>query len=192
MASIESRIEALRVRYELKPVRVMVLRDVGKVRIDGVEYELRKGTEVELPRWMARVLASKGIVEYIETPMTLDDVARVHYMVTEARSLAETPQLPEDFYFRARDYLRQLSEELRRRPDPRILEEKSKAEIYLEEVVTRRLWAILQLLRSPAARSEVYDRLSSEEKVLHDTLLEEIEAWRRMVSPIEVGEGEEG
>ena len=182
--SMESRIVALLVRYELKPVRVMIVKDAGRVRVDGVEVELRKGTEVELPRWMAKVPIEKGIAEPLEATMTLDDVARIHYIVTEAQSVLDTPQLPEDFYLRARDYLRMLDEELRRRPEPQVLEERMKAEVYLDEIVTRRLWTILQLLRSPSARSEVYERLTSEEKLLHDELYSRIEAWRERVSPV--------
>ncbi len=183
MTGVRPRLEALRVRYELKPVRVMVVKEVGRIVVDGVEYELRKGTEIEIPRWLARVLAAKGLVELLESPLTLDDIARAHFMVTEAHSLADTPSLPEDFYLRALDYLEQLEEALRRSPEPQLLEEKSKAELYLEEIISRRLWTILQLLRSPAARAEVYEKLSPEEKVLHDTLHEEIEEWRRWVSP---------
>ena len=186
---LETRLAVIEARYELRPVRVMVVRDAGRIRVDGVEYELRKGTEVEIPRWMARVLAERGIVEPLESPMTLDDVARVHYMVTEAQSLADTPSLPEDFYLRARDYLESLRRELRRRPDPQLLDELGKAEVYLEEIVTKRLWTVLQLLRSPSARAEVYERLSSEEKALHDTLHEAIEEWRKRISPVERGEG---
>ncbi|AEM38241.1 hypothetical protein Pyrfu_0369 [Pyrolobus fumarii 1A] len=183
MPSLEAKLEALRIRYETRPVRVMVVKEVGKIVIDGVEIELRKGTEIEVPRWIAKVLEEKGIVEPLESPMSLDDIARVHFIVTEARSLADTPSLPEDFYFRAADYLRRLETELRRRPEPQLLEEKSKAELYFEEIVSRRLWTILQLLRSPGARAEVYEKLSPEEKTLHDDLLARIEEWKRRVAP---------
>ncbi len=184
MHELKRVLELLRARYELKPVRVMVVKDVGKLVIDGVELELRKGTEVEVPRWVARILASQGYVEILESPLTLDDIARVHFMVTETRSLVDTPSLPEDFYQRAREYFDRLEELLRRNPSAQLLEEKEKAELYFEEILSRRFWTILQLLRATGARAEVYERLSPEEKILHDTLQEVIEEWLASISPI--------
>ncbi len=184
MLELRRILEVLRARYETRPVRVMVVKDVGKIVVDGVEIELRKGTEVEIPRWMARVLAAEGYVELLESPLTLDDIARVHFMVTEARSLVDTPPLPEEFYHRVREYLERLEEELRRSPSTQILEEKEKAELYLDEIISRRLWTILQLLRATGARAEVYEKLSPEEKLLHDTLQRVIEEWLSTVSPL--------
>ncbi|HIQ11022.1 MAG TPA: DNA replication complex GINS family protein [Pyrodictium sp.] len=174
-------LELIELSYRLKPVRVMVVKDYGSLEIDGVMYELRRGTEVEIPRWIAEVLEEIGVVEILETGLSLEDIARIHFSTHSVKSMRELERLPENFYIQAKEYLKELETRIRRELNPMLLEEKQKAELYLVEIVNRRLNMIIQVLRSPASLAEIYEKFSEEEKLLADALRGLIEEWRKKV-----------
>lgn len=174
-------LELIELSYKLKPVRVMVVKDYGSLEIDGATYELRRGTEVEIPRWIAEVLKEAGVVEVLETGLGLEDIARIHFSTHSVKSVRELERLPENFYMQAKEYLRELDARIRRELNPMLLEEKQKAELYLVEIIGRRLSMIVQVLRSFASLVEVYERFSEEEKLLADVLRGLIEEWRKKV-----------
>lgn len=174
-------LELIELSYKLKPVRVMVVKDYGSLEIDGVMYELRRGTEVEIPRWIAEVLEEIGVVEILETGLSLEDIARIHFSTHSVKSMRELERLPENFYIQAKEYLKELETRIRRELNPMLLEEKQKAELYLVEIVNRRLNMIIQVLRSPASLAEIYEKFSEEEKLLADALRGLIEEWRKKV-----------
>jgi len=171
----------VRISFLAKKVRVMVLKDLGNVRADGEVYELRKGTEVELPRWLARTLQQQGIVKILETPLTIDDIARVHFNVFNARSLRELEAVPEYFYLQVQEYLEELSRRIREEFNAALLDERRKAELYMLEIVSRRITALLQALRSPAAVAEISSKLSMEERVLADAMKSLLDDWLKTV-----------
>ncbi|MET1101228.1 MAG: hypothetical protein ABWW69_01940 [Pyrodictiaceae archaeon] len=175
---VQNRMRMLRLNFMLKPVRVMVLKDLGVVSLDGVELELRKGVELELPRWLAELLVENGYAEYVETPITLQDIARIHFSTMSARNPGELEQLPKDFYNMAREYYLELSKRVRKELSPVILEERSKAASYLSEIVNKRITFILQVMRSPALLADIYQKLSPEEQVLLDTMHKLLDAWK--------------
>ena len=141
-------LELIELSYKLERVRVMVVKDYGSLEIDGVVYELRRGTEIELPRWIAEVLEEAGIVEVLETGLGLEDIARIHFSTHSVKSMRELERLPENFYIQAKEYLRELEARIRRELNTTLLEEKQKAELYLVEIINRRLGMILQVLEA--------------------------------------------
>ena len=174
-------LELIELSYKLERVRVMVVKDYGSLEIDGAVYELRRGTEIELPRWIAEVLEEAGIVEVLETGLSLEDIARIHFSTHSVKSMRELERLPENFYIQAKEYLRELEARIRRELNTTLLEEKQKAELYLVEIINRRLGMILQVLRSPASLAEIYEKFAEEEKLLADALRGLIEEWREKV-----------
>ena len=95
--------------------------------------------------------------------------------------MRELERLPENFYIQAKEYLRELEARIRRELNTTLLEEKQKAELYLVEIINRRLGMILQVLRSPASLAEIYEKFTEEEKLLADALRGLIEEWREKV-----------
>lgn len=182
---LETALELLGLEYEAKPVRVLVLKDLGSMVIDGVEHVLPKGSEAELPRWAARVLEEAGLVERTETEITIEDMTRVHFSVMSARSPAELEQLPRDFYREALEYIMRLRERVRREFNVALLEEQQRAQQYLLEIIDRRLSLILQSVRSPTALAEISGKLAPEEATLLDEIRRDIDAWKKALSPPE-------
>lgn len=187
--TVAAGLELARLAYEASTVRVMVLRDQGRIVAGGSSYELRKGTEIEMPRWLARILAAEGVVELVETPLTLEDIARTHFGTMTAKTVGELEQLPREFYQQVAEYVRVLDERVRREFNAVLLEEKQKATMYASEIAGKRLSMILQALRTMTALGELHAKLTVEEEVLLDTLTEAINEWRRRVFELLEGRG---
>ena len=169
--------------YMVRPVRVAITRDHGVVHVDGIEVELRKGIEIEVPYWIAKALEEDGIGHLTESPLTLEDLARIHYTMLSARTPAEVEALPQYFYQEVKEYLRRIDEKIRRELNPSLLEEKQKAQQYLMEIVDKRLTLIIQSLRSPTTIAELTSKLTPEEQAIARIMLKLIETWRKNILP---------
>jgi len=180
------RLKLIKYRFWTKQVRVMVVKDSRSLRVDGDEITLQKGVEIETPLWLAKILARNNIVNIIETSITIEDIARVHFSVVSARTPADLEPLPRNFYLEATRYIEQLEETIRKEFKAELLEEKQKAIQYLLEIIDKRLLLILQSMRSPTAIAEISSKLSEEEAILLNELKKDIELWRRNIVPIQV------
>ncbi|ABM80753.1 hypothetical protein [Hyperthermus butylicus] len=180
---LDVRLRIAELEYLLRPVRVAITRDHGTVTIDGVHVELQKGIEVELPYWLSRAIEEEELGKLSETPMSLEDIARIHFTTLSTRTPADLEQLPQYFYQEAKEYIKLLDERVRRELNPALLEEKQKAQQYLLEIADKRLLIILQSLRSPTNIAELYSKLSPEEQTILQLLQKALERWRELVLP---------
>jgi len=177
------KLNLIKYKFKTKNVRIMVLRDNGNIRIDGEEITLQKGVEIEVPFWLAKILAEKGAANIIETNMSIEDIARIHFTVISARTPADLEPLPRSFYLEAARYIEQLEDTIRREFRAELLEEKQKAVQYLLEIIDKRLLLLLQSMRSPTTLAEISSKLSEEEAVLIEELRSDIETWKKTIAP---------
>ncbi len=178
------RLKLIAYRFSIRPIRVMILKDTKSLKIDGESYTLQKGIEAEIPLWAAKALEEYGVAGQVESNITIEDIARVHFAVVSARTPADLEPLPRSFYLEAIRYIKELDEKIRREFRAELLEEKQKAIQYLLEIVDKRLLLMLQSMRSPTTLAEISSKLSEEEIVLLQELRDDIEAWRRLVVPL--------
>ncbi len=183
MDKIGLQLRKLAIEYRLRPIRVMVVKDYGRITIDGAEYTLNKGAEIEVPRWLADILEEMGVANPVERGLDIEDITRVHFSTLNARTPAELEPLPRDFYMEALRYIERLSVRIKREFNASLLEEQQKAVRYLLEIIDRRLTLILQSIRSPASIAEISSKLSPEELVLLNSLKESLEIWQKFLSP---------
>ncbi len=183
MTNIASMLELIRTNYMLGKVKVLVLKDAGPLLVDNETIILKRGYELEIPRFLAEILAEKGIVSFKDEILGIEDIARIHYNEMNIRSPAGIDELPENFYQRALDYMKKLDKELKETVDPALFEEKKRAEIMLKEILFKRLSLLLQLILSPMASYQVLAKLSDEEKVLYELLEKSINKWISIVAP---------
>ncbi len=178
------KLDLIEYEYMLKPVRVMVTRDYGELVIDGEAIQLQKGVEAELPYWLAKIFENKGVANTLESAITIEDIARVHFSVVSARTPADLEPLPRNFYLEALRYIKRLDEEIRRNFNAELLEEKQKAIQYLLEIIDKRLLLILQSMRSPTSLAEISSKLSEEEAILMEELRRILDLWKKKLSPL--------
>lgn len=177
--NLEVLLKALEEEYNTLPVRVEVIRDHEPIVYNNEKYELIKGTEIDLPRWIAYELASRNIVIVREEPqITIEDLSK--YLFLEIRSL-RTPsalqRIPKDFYPKLRLLLKRLREKLDKEFNVQVLEEYHKVERYSMEIIQSRLSKILAAIQSPEELKDVIDKMTPEERVLYTFLRETINYW---------------
>jgi DNA replication factor GINS len=182
---VDLRLQLAELEYLTEAVRVIVLKNLPPVTIDGTTYDLRKGVELEMPRWLAEVLQAEGVVEKSGLEISLEDAARVHFSAMNMRSPSDLEPLPRHFYVSLKKQIERLDRAIRERPTISDIELRHKLVQYLSEIVERRLMMILYSIRSPAVLAELSSRLSPEEQFIQQLVYRSIEAWRERILPKE-------
>lgn len=179
----EVKLRLVAFRHRLRSTRVMVLRELGEINIDGEKLSLEKGVEIEVPLWLATLLTEKGYVNIVEQPITIEDIARVHFSTVSAKTPADLEPLPKGFYLEALRYIESLDKQIRREFNAMLLEERQKATQYLLEIIDKRLLLILQSMRSPTSLAEISSKLTDEESILLEELRDDVEKWKKALAP---------
>ncbi|MET1128077.1 MAG: hypothetical protein ABWW70_02020 [Thermoproteota archaeon] len=182
---VDLRLQLAELEYLTEAVRVIVLRNLPPVTIDGTTYDLRKGVELEMPRWLAEILQAEGVVEKSGLEISLEDAARVHFSAMNMRSPSDLEPLPRHFYVSLKKQIERLDRAIRERPTISDIELRHKLVQFLSEIVERRLMMILYSIRSPAVLAELSSRLSPEEQLIQQLVYRSIEVWRERILPKE-------
>ncbi|MCS7140405.1 MAG: hypothetical protein N3F04_04855 [Candidatus Nezhaarchaeota archaeon] len=167
----------------MEKVKVRVLKSIPEIKVGGgVIGPLAQGQEVEIERWIARVLKEEGYVEIIdEKSVDLPLLSKIAWR--ESRS-SQLTSLEPSFYVKVKKYLKSLSEKAK--VSPEALSEKKTAEVKLIDIVNCRLQKIVAMaLASAQPPKEVIESLTPEERMLFNELSSAISRWRQDV----LGEG---
>ncbi|MEM2214362.1 MAG: hypothetical protein QXD66_02785 [Candidatus Nezhaarchaeales archaeon] len=171
--------------YDVEKVRVKVIKKVPEIKVgDEVLGPLDQNQEVEVERWIARVLKEEGYVDIIdERSVDLSLISKIAWK--EVRTDQLVPLEP-TFYVKARKYLKILNEKAK--VNPEALNEKRAVEVKLTDVVNCRVQKIVSLaLTGTQPPREVLDRLTPEEKVLFNEVRRLISRWRQAIRGEENG-----
>ncbi|MEM0361572.1 MAG: hypothetical protein QXH57_04405 [Sulfolobales archaeon] len=164
--------------YDLRNVKAVVLKDLGKVPIDGDVVTVSKGQEVELPRWLARTLSELGVVEFREPPITSDDIGK--YLISE-KSMGKTSltKLREDFYHEVKELLSRIK-------TSSIDADSAIAAIRLEsnirDLIRLRINKIVNVTVLHARLERFEENLTLEELLLHRLLNDLLTSWLNQLS----------
>jgi len=175
---IGERLRLVRLDYEFKRVRVIFLRDYRSLPTPTGFIDVRRGDEVELPRWQARLLRDLGFVEVRDGSVDLDYI-NVHHFKEKRSSVGLLTQVPQDFYMRAFELVERLTRLVRESPSQAILRDREVAERNLLDLAEARLAKILKL--SYSGGEEFRDRMTPEERIVYNHVVEAIESWRSYV-----------
>ena len=171
---LDVRLKLVGLDYEFRRVRVVFLRDYQKLPTPTGFIDVRRGDELELPRWQARLLRDLGYVEVRDGGVDLDFVNLHHYK--EKKSSGQLTQVPQDFYFRASELVERLDRLVREAPSHMVYRDREMAERNLIDMAETRLAKILWL--SYSGGEEFRDRMTPEERIVYNHVLEAVEAWR--------------
>ncbi|MEM4647678.1 MAG: hypothetical protein QXQ03_04790, partial [Candidatus Nezhaarchaeales archaeon] len=165
--------------YDMEKVKVKVIRKIPEIKVGGETLgPLDQDQEVELERWVARVLKEEGYVDIIdEKDVDLSLISKIAWK--EVRTDQLVPLEP-TFYVKARRYLKILNEKAK--VNPEALNEKRAVEVKLTDVINCRIQKIVNLaLTGSKPPREVLDSLTPEEKMLFNEVRYLISRWRRTV-----------
>lgn len=183
---LEERLKLVELDYEFRDVRVLFIKDYEGLPLPNGRVTARKGDEMDLPRWQARLLAGMGYVEIKDRGVDINEINMIHYRERRGRG-AEVQPLPQDFYFKVREYVEKLNEAIRESPASMLIREREAAEKNVLDLADTRLVKILRLAQTGS--SEFKDRMTPEERILFDVLQSLVEDWRRYVKKVAAGGG---
>jgi len=176
--TMKENIELIRKAFENISVKAVAIEDIrGLVLPNGTTLSATKGDKIEAPRWIIGYLEEKGLAKRLWEEVGLEDIIRIHYRELDRKSIKEISRLPDNFYFLVKEYMDHLDKIIREKPDPNILNERQRIENYVNEIVNKRLQAIMLLSLNVDDPAELGGKLSPEELELFREIKEKIAEW---------------
>jgi len=157
--------------FEEKPVQIKCLIDNPDVLIGDRKIKLIKGSEFEVPLWVARILTDQKAVE-IKNMKSFD----IPYMQTVLwdESKSQTPiELDPDFY----PVVSLQIEKLVKKTDSYTLRERERMEALLKDIISKRRFKIIKLSQKVGDPSPFIKHLTPEELWLFKTLKDQLQEW---------------
>ncbi len=182
---IEERLKLVKLDYEFRRVKVLFIKDYPSLPTPTGFIDVRRGDEIELPRWQARLLKDLGYVEVKDGYVDLDYINIHHFRERRSSAGAMITQVPQDFYMRAFELIERLNKLVKESPSQTILRDREVAERNLIDLAEARLTKILKL--SYTGSEEFRDRMTPEERVIYNHIMEILESWRRYIRDSIVG-----
>jgi len=183
---IRERLKLIEKDFEMATVRVQFVKDFEKLPLPSGVVSLKRGDEIEIPRWQVRELANEGYVDVKDRRIELDEVNLYHYREKRSQSASAPQPLPQDFYLKARELIRSLDEAIRRSPSSMLLRDRETLEKNIIELAETRLLKIIRLAQ--AGGEEYRERMTPEEMILYNIVRALLEAWRDYISGLLRGE----
>jgi len=180
---LKKRIELIKLDYEMSGVRVVFLKNYNRLPTPGGVINVRKGDELELPRWQARLLENEGIVDIREQDMDIDYINTYHFREKKRVAANQLSQMPRDFYLKAKELVDKLNKLIRENPSHMLLRDREIVEKNLIELAESRLAKIMRLSQTGGGE-DLRDRMTPEEVLVYDSLKNIIETWRSYVKSI--------
>ncbi|ACP35471.1 Protein of unknown function DUF1288 [Sulfolobus islandicus Y.G.57.14] len=146
--------------------RVMIIEDWNGSSITAGNVELIKGSENQLPQWLAIILEEKNVAK-IEDRISIEDLGRILF---QERQNANTPAslvpLGKDFSSRVQLYL----ETLKRDKNVESLEKLRKSISILNEIIKIRLRKLIQLAFLNIDDQNLINGMTEEELLIYKTI----------------------
>ncbi len=148
--------------------KVMVLEEWGPRHTIHGELHLTKGTEAELPKWLANELQRAGIVKVIDT-LTVDDLGRIIFQEKQKANVpASLTKTDERLYQKVNE----LVASLREKNDIESLEQVKKVISMAAEISSLRIRKVIQLSFLGINDEKVNDKMTEEELLIFHTIRE--------------------
>ena len=172
-----TKISTLDFSYENSLVKIVANKNCPEIKLSGLTVgPFDEGNEYEAYFWVAKELASSGMVHFREDDI-LDATKLFKVQWKEGVQIpGQISELPDDFYPKLRRYLATLKEEISRQPER--INEYEKTKHLAKDIVNSRLKKIVSLSTAPSQSEQVTKKLSNEEKILYSQLVKLISQWK--------------
>ncbi|MEN2999905.1 MAG: GINS complex subunit Sld5 [Acidilobaceae archaeon] len=183
---IKERLELARLLYQQRKVKVMFMKDYPALPTPSGFINARRGDELELPRWQAKLLKAMGYADIREAPLDIGHINQQHFRERRGESAGQLVSLQPDFYLKAGELVALLNSLIRENPSAAIIRDREGAERNIVDLADVRLGKMLRLAQ--AGERGVMERMTPEEIALYLHLLEGVDAWKGYVRSISRGE----
>ncbi|MEM0021049.1 MAG: hypothetical protein QW039_06185 [Fervidicoccaceae archaeon] len=173
----------LKEAFERSPVKAIVLADAETLKLpNGTTLSVKKGDEIELPRWYANMLEDKGIVKRKWNEFSLEEISKIEYKSRSMRSPKDLEQLPNSFYWICSEHLAHLEKILKSNPDPNYIQEKRRIMEFLNWIITRRLYVLVNsMLATNADLPSLQAKVTPEELILIEKFQSGLKEWKEVL-----------
>jgi|BEDMetMinimDraft_2_1075160.scaffolds.fasta_scaffold00097_14 hypothetical protein len=154
--------------FELSNIKVRVIKDFREIEFDEKKYgPFKKDTYIEIPRALARILASEQIIEYPMPSVSLMDLKKILFYETKNKELKK---LDNDFYLQVKDLI-YLAEIKKVEYDPKEIKN------LMYDICLKRVEKIVQIALYVEDYKKLLDYLTTEEKYLLEKFNEFLKDW---------------
>jgi len=162
------RLKAIRRLAKVYKHKVMVLEDWNGSSITINGLQLIKGSQDELPYWLASVLERKNIVK-IEEEVSIEDLGRILFQEKQsANTSASLIPLSKDFFFKVKSYI----DILNRENNIDNIDKIRKTRNILNEIYKIRSRKVMQLAFLEIEDQNLINNMTEEELLIYNTIKE--------------------
>lgn len=161
-------------------VKIVANRNCPEVKLVGLTVgPFDEGNEYEVYFWVAKELASAGMVHFRENEL-LDATKLFKAQWKEGVQIpGQIGELPDDFYPKLRRYLLELKEQSQKQSEK--YQEYDRARQLARDIVNSRLKKIVAIASAPTQSEMVLKKFTNEERLISNQLVKLISGWKNNI-----------
>ena len=165
--------------YENALISVVANRNFAEMKLAGLNVgPFDEGNEYQVYYWIAKELQAAGIVHIREEEL-LDGSKLYKAQWKEGVQIpGMISELPQNFYPKLRRYLIFAEAEA---VQPEKIQEYHKVKALAKDIINSRLKKIISLSSASAQSDQVLKKLTAEEKIIYEQLVEIISTWKNQI-----------
>ncbi|HLN89709.1 MAG TPA: hypothetical protein VK253_06550 [Candidatus Binatia bacterium] len=166
--------------YENSLVKIVANRNCPEIKLAGLTVgPFDEGNEYEIYFWVAKELASAGIVHFREDDV-LDATKLFKAQWKEGVQIpGQISELPGDFYPKLRRFIADLKDLAQKQSEK--YQEYDRAKQLARDIVNSRLKKIVAISAAPTQTDQVLKKFTSEEKLVYEQLVKIISEWKTKI-----------
>ena len=178
--SLAAKICTLDFCYENSLVKIVANRNCPEIKLAGLTVgPFDEGNEYEIYFWVAKELASAGMVHFREDD-TLDATKLFKVQWKEGVQIpGQISELPGDFYPKLRRFISDLKDQAQKQSEK--YQEYDRARQLARDIVNSRLKKIVAISAAPAQSDQVLKKFTSEERLVYEQLVKIISEWKSRI-----------
>ena len=167
---LESLLEDMDYDNKLRIVKVLANQDLNRIEMGSYILEATsRGSTIEVPRWLAEILASERLVTFQDTDVELELYKALS--LGKIQGSLQLSSLRNDFY----PQMRALGAIYRRDKER---EDREKFAVAARDLITIRVRKLLSLAALSAPPLDIEGQIPKEERVLYERVRDLVRLWR--------------
>jgi hypothetical protein len=179
---LAAKIDTIDFCYENSMVKIVANRNCPEVKLAGLTVgPFDEGNEYEVYFWVAKELASQGLVHFREDDI-LDATKLFKAQWKEGVQVpGHISELPDEFYPKLRRFLKDLKDQATQTQQSEKFQECDRVKQLARDIVNSRLKKIVALAAAPGQSEQVIKKLTTEERIVYDQLVKIISEWKAKI-----------
>jgi len=163
-------------------VKIVANRNCPEIKLAGLTVgPFDEGNEYEVYFWVAKELASAGMVHFREDDI-LDATKLFKAQWKEGVQVpGQISELPGDFYPKLRRFLKDQKDQATQTQESEKFQEYDRVKHLARDIVNSRMKKIVALAAGPGQSDQVLNKLTKEERIVYEQLVKIISEWKAKI-----------